>query len=159
MRVTTVTENSKLCSACHYWFHGFRSDSPACLPKNWRTRQNNIFRTCYFISVRGDSWVHRKRLKVNCWENMWEKKRRRNKKVCVILILIVIPTYPQISGVKLILKWLRNVSVLIHHLQGVYKLCQLKLLIIKMIKCNILMWCYDKILEKVAAYVILQRII
>jgi len=59
-----------------------------------------------------------------------------------------------ISSVKLILKLLRHVSVLIHHLQGVYKMCQLKLLIIKMIKCNIVVCRYDKILVNVAAYVI-----
>ena len=35
----------------------------------------------------------------------------------------IIPTYAQISTFKLILKLLRHVSVLIHHLQGVYKLC------------------------------------
>ena len=36
-----------------------------------------------------------------------------------------------IFGIKLILKLLRHVSVLIHHLQGVYRLCELKLWIIK----------------------------
>jgi hypothetical protein len=49
--------------------------------------------------------------------------------------VIIIPTYAQINSVKLILKLL-HVSVLIHHLQGVYKLCQLKLCITKMIKYN-----------------------
>ena len=40
---------------------------------------------------------------------------------------IIRPTYAQIMfRIKLILKSLRNVSVLIHHLQGVYKLCELK---------------------------------
>ena len=50
------------------------------------------------------------------------------------LMLIVIPTCAQISNVKLILKSLRHVSVLIHHLQGVEKLRRLKLWIIKMIR-------------------------
>ena len=36
------------------------------------------------------------------------------------------PTYAQISSVDLY-KITLHVSVLIHHLQGVYKLCQLKL--------------------------------
>jgi len=35
-------------------------------------------------------------------------------------MFVIIPTYAHISGVKLILKLLRNVSVSIHHLQGVY---------------------------------------
>jgi len=38
-------------------------------------------------------------------------------------MFIVIQTYAQISSVKLTLKLLRHISVLIHHLQGVYKLC------------------------------------
>ena len=54
---------------------------------------------------------------------------------------------------KYISKLLRRVSVLIRHLQGVYKLCQLKLWIIKVIKYNIVMCYYDKILVNVAAYV------
>jgi len=45
-------------------------------------------------------------------------------------MFIAISTYAQISRVKLILKLLRRVSVLIHHLHGVYMLCQLKLWII-----------------------------
>jgi len=69
-------------------------------------------------------------------------------------MLIIVPTYAQISSVNLILKLLRHVSVLIHHLQGVYKLCQLKLWIIKMIKYNIVVYRYDKILVNVAACVI-----
>jgi len=44
--------------------------------------------------------------------------------------------------------------VLMHHLQGVYKLCRLKLRIIKMIKYSIVMCCYYKTLVNVAAYVI-----
>jgi len=39
-----------------------------------------------------------------------------------MFIVILVPTYAQISSVKLVLKLLRHVSVLIHHLQGVYKL-------------------------------------
>jgi len=35
-------------------------------------------------------------------------------------MFIVTETYTQISSVKLLLKLLRHVSVLIHHLQGVY---------------------------------------
>jgi len=38
-------------------------------------------------------------------------------------MFIIIPTNAHLSSVKLILKLLRHVSVLIHHLQGVYKLC------------------------------------
>jgi len=37
-----------------------------------------------------------------------------------MFIIIIIPTYAQISNVKLILNLLRHVSV-IHQLQGVYK--------------------------------------
>jgi len=40
-------------------------------------------------------------------------------------MFIIIPTYSQISSVKLILKLLRHVSILIHHLQGVYR-CKLQ---------------------------------
>ena len=40
-----------------------------------------------------------------------------------IMQFIITPTYAQISSIKLILKLLQHVSVLIHHLQGVYKLC------------------------------------
>jgi hypothetical protein len=69
-------------------------------------------------------------------------------------MFIIIPTYAQISSVKLILKLFWHVSVLIQHLQGVYKLCQLKLWIIKTIKYNIVVYHYDKILLNVAAYVI-----
>ena len=59
---------------------------------------------------------------------------------------------------KFILKLLRHTSVLIHHLQGVSKMCQLKLWVIKMVMYNAVM-CYDKMLANVAAYVILQWII
>jgi hypothetical protein len=45
----------------------------------------------------------------------------------LLIVFIIIPTYAQISSVKVVLKLLRHVSVLINHLQGVYKLCQLKL--------------------------------
>ena len=41
--------------------------------------------------------------------------------------VIITPTYAQISIVKLILKLLRRVSVVIHRLQGIYKLCQIML--------------------------------
>ena len=34
-----------------------------------------------------------------------------------MFIIIIIPPYAQISGIKLTLKSLRHVSVLIHHLQ------------------------------------------
>lgn len=45
-----------------------------------------------------------------------------------LMFLIIIPTYTQISSVKLVLKLLRHVSGLfLHHLQEDYKLCQLKL--------------------------------
>jgi len=77
----------------------------------------------------------------------------------VQLMFIITPTNAQISRVKLILKFLRRVSVLIHHRQGVCKLCQLKLWIIKMMKCNTVKCRYDKILVIVAAYVILHWII
>jgi len=36
------------------------------------------------------------------------------------LMLIIIPTYQQINSAQLILQSLRHVSLLIHHLQGVY---------------------------------------
>ena len=42
--------------------------------------------------------------------------------IVFIFMFIIIPTYAQTSSVKLILKLFRHVSVLIHHLQGVYKL-------------------------------------
>jgi len=58
------------------------------------------------------------------------------------------------ENMKFILKFLRHVSVLIHHFRGVYNLCYLKLWIIKMIKYNIVVCCYDKILVNVVAYVI-----
>jgi hypothetical protein len=42
-------------------------------------------------------------------------------KICMFIIIIIITlTYAQVSSVRLILKLLRHVSVLIHHLQGVY---------------------------------------
>ena len=41
-------------------------------------------------------------------------------------MLIVIPTIAPVSSIKLIKKLLRHVPVSIHHLQGAYKLCQLK---------------------------------
>jgi hypothetical protein len=64
------------------------------------------------------------------------------------------PTYAQTISVKMNIKITPTVSVLIHHLQGIYKLCWLKLRIIKMIKYNIFVCRYDKILVNVAAYVI-----
>jgi hypothetical protein len=70
-------------------------------------------------------------------------------------MFIIIQTKAQISSLKLILKLLRRISVLIHHLQGVYKLYQLKLRIIKMIKYDTVVYCYGKISVNVAAYVIL----
>jgi len=42
-------------------------------------------------------------------------------------VFIIIPTNAHISSIKLILKLLWHVLVLIHHLQGVFNLCQLKL--------------------------------
>jgi len=42
-------------------------------------------------------------------------------------MFITIPTIARVSSIKLILKLLRHLPVLIHHLQGAYKLCQLKL--------------------------------
>ena len=65
-------------------------------------------------------------------------------------MFIIIPKYTQISSLRLVL----NVSVLIHHLQGVYKLCQLKIWIIKMIKYDTVVCFYDQNLVNVAAYVI-----
>ena len=47
--------------------------------------------------------------------------------VHIVYFFIIIQTNAQISSVKLILKLLRHISVLIHFLQGIYKLCQLKL--------------------------------
>jgi len=40
--------------------------------------------------------------------------------VTCCLMFIIIPTFVQICSVKLVLKLLLHVSVLIHHLQGVY---------------------------------------
>jgi len=51
---------------------------------------------------------------------------RMKRKINLKLMFIIIPTYAQISSVKLISKLLRHVSVLIPHLQGIYKLCHLK---------------------------------
>jgi len=44
----------------------------------------------------------------------------------IIIIIIIIPTNAHVSSIKLILKLFRHVSVFLHHLQGAYKLCQLK---------------------------------
>ena len=41
-------------------------------------------------------------------------------KICLFVNVYYTTIYAQISSVKLILKLLRHVSVLIHHLQGVY---------------------------------------
>jgi hypothetical protein len=55
---------------------------------------------------------------------------------------------------QFILKLLRHVSALIHHLQGVYKFCQLKLWVNKMVKYRIVVCCYDKIFVNVVACLI-----
>ena len=52
------------------------------------------------------------------------------------LMFIIIPTSAHVSRINLILKLLPHVSVFLHHLQGAYKLCQLELWLIKMIKYN-----------------------
>jgi len=67
-------------------------------------------------------------------------------------MFIIISTYEQINSVKLILKLLRLVSMSIHHLQGVYKLCQLKLWIIKMIKYNIVLCHIDIVFYCITFY-------
>jgi hypothetical protein len=51
---------------------------------------------------------------------------------------------------QLILKLLRHVSVFLHHFQVSYRLCQLKLRIMKMIKYNTVLY-YAKMLVNVAA--------
>jgi len=51
-------------------------------------------------------------------------------------MLINIPTNALTSSKKLIVKLLQHVSAFLHRLEGAYKLCQLKLWIIKMIKHN-----------------------
>jgi len=38
-------------------------------------------------------------------------------------MLVIVPKYAKVSSVKFVLKVFRHVSVLIHNLQGVYKLC------------------------------------
>jgi len=43
------------------------------------------------------------------------------------LMFIIIPINAHVSGIKLILKLLRHVSVFLHYLQGAYTLCQLKI--------------------------------
>jgi hypothetical protein len=52
------------------------------------------------------------------------------------LMFIIIPTNAQINSIKLILKLLRHVSVFLHHPQGVYKFCQLKLRINELVIYN-----------------------
>jgi len=51
-------------------------------------------------------------------------------------MFISIPTNAHRSSIKLILKLLRHVSVLLHHPQGAYRFCQLKILSIGLIKYN-----------------------
>jgi hypothetical protein len=57
----------------------------------------------------------------------------------------ITPTCAEINSVKLILKLLRHVLLLIHRFQGVYKLCQLELGMIKIIKYNTAVCRYGKI--------------
>jgi len=38
----------------------------------------------------------------------------------------IMPTNAHVSSIKLILKFLRHVLVFLHHLQGAYALCQVK---------------------------------
>ena len=59
-------------------------------------------------------------------------------------MFITIPTNAHRSSIKLILKVLRHVSVFLHHLQGAYKLCQLKLRITGLKKYNIVESSYVK---------------
>jgi hypothetical protein len=47
-------------------------------------------------------------------------------------MLISVPTNAQISKDKLILKYLRKVSMFLHHPQEDYKLCQLRLRVIEL---------------------------
>jgi len=55
-----------------------------------------------------------------------------------------IPTNAYVSSLKFVLKLLRHVSVFLHRLQGAYKLCQLKLRIVTMIKYNTSVGPYGK---------------
>ena len=52
-------------------------------------------------------------------------------------MFIITPTIAHVSSIKLILKLLRHVSVLIYHLQGAYKLCQLKFIPLAGITCKL----------------------
>ena len=61
------------------------------------------------------------------------------------LMFISILTNAHRSSIKLIIKLLQHVSVFLHHPQGAYKFCQLKLQIIKMIEQNITVCRYGKI--------------
>jgi len=47
-----------------------------------------------------------------------------------MLMIISTPRNAHSSSIKSLLKLLRHVSVFLHHLQGTYKFCQLKLWII-----------------------------
>ena len=91
------------------------------------------------------------------WEDMDHPSWDRNKWWAVVNTIMKCLLYSNIctnKWCKFILKLLRYVLVLIYHLQEVYKLCYLKLWIIKMIKYNIVVCCYDKILVNIASYVI-----
>ena len=60
-------------------------------------------------------------------------------------MFISIPTYAHTSSIKSIFKLLRHVSVFLHHPQGIYKFCLLKLQIITMTEHNTAVCRYGKI--------------
>jgi hypothetical protein len=70
---------------------------------------------------------------------------RQERNNSIWLMFIIISTNAHVSSLKFILKFLRHVSVFLHHFQGNYKLCQLKLWIIKIIKYNPAACRYGKI--------------
>ena len=74
-------------------------------------------------------------------------------------VFIILPTYAQRSSIKLVLNLLRHVSVLIPHSQGSLQIMWAKVMNYGMIKYNIVVCRYGKILVNVAAYVILQWIV
>ena len=90
----------------------------------------------------------------NSYSNSHKLSAYHMYQIKTYLKFIIIPTYAQICSVKLILKFLRHTSLLIHNLQGVFHLCQRNLRIINMTKYNTVACFYDTILVNVASHVI-----
>jgi hypothetical protein len=140
-----------IIGTCQYLLTTLLSDNWAGIQKIAFCHKNAIqsgqklTRNCGFLYFFGP-------LLPNLWTifNFWCCKQ-----YCAInfFIIIIIPTYSQIKC-QFMLKLLQHVSVLIHRLWGSLQLWQLKLWIIKMIKYNILVCCYDKALVNVTAYII-----